>query len=146
MLHANLDTSRSIKTKLVQGNVSPVTSPLAHGNRYWLHHQSAIGSMVLPRCLLLPSWLVRSGLRRAPGVSGPRRLCFQDGSWDWWGDPILPGAPASSTLQTSAVSPLKKKHAAAVLAVKYLQSILTASVGSSEQQSGEQREDVCFKR
>lgn len=54
----------------------------------------------------------------------------------------------SSTLLPSVVSPLEK-HTASALAVKYLQSIPAASVGSSKQQGGGvggQREDVCFKK
>ena len=46
-------------------------SPLPSRNRCRLWHQSALGSTVLPCCLLLPSWLVRSGLRRALGSPAP---------------------------------------------------------------------------
>lgn len=61
------------------------------------------------------------------------------------GGPILPGMSVSSTLRPSVVSPLKKK-ASAVLALKYLQSTLASSVGSSEQEVGSSERMFVLKR
>lgn len=52
--------------------LSALSASLLPGrNCYWLQHQSALESIVLPHCPLLASWLVRSGLRRALGSLSP---------------------------------------------------------------------------
>lgn len=121
-------------------------SPLPSRNCYWLQHQRTLELLSFPAAHCSPYGWPEECSRELRGLWSQGTLHPRDLGGGTGGSPILPCTPVSSTFQPSVGSPMKKTHASAVLAVKYLQRILASSVGSSEQQGGSSERMFVLKR